>query len=123
MAHTTHTLALDDHWDVHLDGVGGIALAAQDIATPQNVANECRLFTNDAYIAQDDGIPHFLVELGQPAPPTSLFAAYLGIQARSVPQVAQVLGITVDAVDRETRTLTGSINFTTEDGQYVAIDI
>ena len=60
-----HTLLLDtDAWDLTLDSGGNIATGTGSYAIAQNVANAVRLFTNDAWYAPDEGIPHFMVELG-----------------------------------------------------------
>lgn len=140
MSHTTYTLRLDPDWDIILDGTGGIAVSggkraadsAADLstansansgaalATAQNVANECRLFTEDAYLARDKGIPHFLVELGQ-RQPESVLRSSLRRAALRVPDVAEVTGIALK--NAETRTLTGTIQFTTVAGEHVAIDL
>ena len=55
--HTRRTLTLTPKWDICLDPSGYIALTNGAIATAQNVANEARLFTNDAYFQQDKGTP------------------------------------------------------------------
>ena len=122
MVHTPYTLMLDDQWDITLNSVGGIATSLNAYSTAQNVGNECRLFTDDAYFAQDQGIPHFVLELGQRAP-ESLLRAYLRTSALRVPQVAEVTDVMLDSFDPETRTLRGSIQFTTEDGDNVRINI
>lgn len=142
MSHTTYTLRLDPDWDITLDGTGGIAVSggkrtansAADLstansgnsgtalATSQNVANECRLFTRDAYLAQDQGIPHFLVDLGQ-RQPESVLRSNLRRAALRVPDVAEVTDITLKDAGSEMRTLTGTIQFTTVAGEHVAIDL
>ena len=68
MPHTRKTLLLDEHWDITLTQSGRMAVALGDYATAQNVANECRLFTNDACFDQQRGIPYFLLALGQKLP-------------------------------------------------------
>jgi hypothetical protein len=115
MAHTRRTLLLTRDWDLTLDGVGRIALTDGDRATAQNVANEARLFTNDAYFIQDKGIPHFLVDLGRRVN-TSVLRSYLRRAALQVPDVKEVLSVEVLGFDPKTRTLTGDIQFTTMEG-------
>ena len=56
MAHTRKTLLLDSNWDLCLDKAGRIAVAEGPYATAQAVANECRLFTDDAYFEPQRGI-------------------------------------------------------------------
>lgn len=113
--HTRRTLLLTKDWDVTLDGSGRIALTGEDYATAQNVANECRLFTEDAYFIQDQGIPHFVVELGRRVN-TSLLRSYLRRAALTVPDVKEVLSVNIVNFDPKTRTLAGDIQFTTQEG-------
>jgi hypothetical protein len=113
--HTRRTLRLDLKWDLALDGAGGIALAGEDLATAQNVANEARLFTRDAYFTQDRGVPHFLVELGRRLNSVVL-RSYLRAAALSVPDVKEVLSVEISGLDPKTRTLSGDIQFTTVEG-------
>lgn len=94
MAHTRRTLLLTKNWDVTLDGVGRIALTGDDYATAQNVANESRLFTEDAYFIQDQGIPHFTIELGRRAN-NAVLRSYLRRAALQVPDVKQVLSVEI----------------------------
>ena len=64
--HTRRTLTLTQPgWDITLDAIGRIDVTSGDLATAQAVANDARLFTEDAYFVQDQGIPHYAVELGQ----------------------------------------------------------
>jgi hypothetical protein len=120
MAHTRRTLLLTKEWDLTLDGVGRIALAGDDYATAQNVANEARLFTEDAYFIQDKGIPHFLVDLGQRVN-NAVLRSYLRRAALQVPDVKEVLSVEVVGFDPKARTLTGDIHFTTEENSHGTI--
>lgn len=115
MAHTRRTLLLTKKWDVTLDGVGRIALTGEDFATAQNVANEARLFTNDAYFIQDKGTPYFITSLGLRAN-ASVVRSHLRRAALRVHDVKEVLSVRIDSVKQETRTLTGDIQFTTVEG-------
>ena len=114
--HTRHTLALDANWDLYLSQAGGIAVAAGAMATAQGVANECRLFTRDAYFEQDKGIPHKAVELGQKSPAPPLLRTLMRRQALRVPDVASVLGIEGEAFDRAARRLAGTLRSKTREG-------
>ena len=49
------SLLLNDKWDIFLSPSGDIALTDGLYCDAQNVANAVRLFTNDAYLAQDKG--------------------------------------------------------------------
>jgi hypothetical protein len=113
--HTRRTLLLTKDWDVTLDGAGRIALTGDDYATAQNVANEARLFTEDAYFIQDKGIPHFVIELGKRVN-NAVLRSYLRRAALRVSDVREVLAVHIISYDPKTRTLTGDIQFTTVEG-------
>lgn len=115
MAHTRRTLELTRVWDVTLDGSGRIALRGDELATAQNVSNEARLFKDDAYFIQDQGIPHFVIDLGRRVN-SSVTRSYIRRAALSVPDVAEVLSIEIFGVDPKTRTLTGEIKIKTVEG-------
>ena len=124
MAHTRRTLTLTPKWDICLDRSGRIALTRGAMATAQSVANEARLFTNDAYFQQDKGSPYFIFALGQRRVNPAVVRSYLRRAALRVRDVREVLSIRVDPVEIETRTLSGDIQFTTrEDSQDVTVPI
>jgi hypothetical protein len=103
-------------WDIKLTSSGRIALISDEAATAQNVANECRLFTDDAYFDQDSGIPYFVVALGEKLQNPTILNSYLRDAALLVEDVDDVTSITVSDVDPVTRVLTGEIQFTTIGG-------
>lgn len=114
--HSTRTLLLDKKtWDLTLDGVGRIALTSDEHATAQNVANEARLFTEDAYFIQDRGIPHFVIDLGRRVN-NAVTRSYLRRAALSVADVKEVLSVEITGFDPKTRTLTGDIQFSSVEG-------
>ena len=116
MAHTRRTFLLDRKtWDITLDGVGRITLAGDDYATAQNVANEARLFTQDAYFTQDQGVPHYLISLGRRTN-ASVLRSHLCRAALRVPDVKEVLAVEINSFNPKSRTLTGDIRFTTIKG-------
>lgn len=122
MAHTRKTLMLNDKWDLCLDKGGRIQAADGGYATAQNVANECRLFTNDAYFDQERGIPYYLIALGLKVSP-SVLRARLHDAALLVEDVAEVIEIKLDALDTETRRITGDIQFTSKEGENAAVNL
>lgn len=77
-------------WDLEL-GVSGDLDPTSTMAeyVAQTVANEWRLFKNDAYYFPQEGIPYFENVLGQ-RPPQALVEAYLITAARSVYGVDEV---------------------------------
>lgn len=122
--HKEKTLRLAEDWDLCKNGVGKICVVEKDTATVQNVANEVRLFTNDAYFAQDSGVPHFAVELGKRESALTLLRAHLRKAALRVAGVVLVSNVNVSALDTTTRKLTGVITIDTKGGEKnVSVDI
>ena len=140
MAHTRRTLFLNDNWDICLEPSSDfveyneageeisreprskIRVVEGGYATAQNVANECRLFTNDAYFDQERGIPYYLIALGHKVSP-SVLRSRLRDAALLVEDVAEVTEIKLDALDTETRRITGDIQFTSREGENAAINL
>ena len=123
MAHTRRTLKLDGDWDLRLTDAGDIAVCGGAEATAQNVANECRLFTRDAYFQQLKGVPHYLTTLGTKLPVRPLLRSYLRQAAGRVPDVREVLEIVMEDFDMERRKLSGIISFTTAEGENVSVNV
>ena len=122
MAHTRKTLLLDKNWDICLDKSGRISVADGAYATAQNVANECRLFTNDAYFEPDRGIPYYLIALGRKLSP-SVLRARLRDAAYLVEDVEDVTDVVLESLDTETRRVAGEIQFTSKEGEDAAVDL
>ena len=124
MSHTRRTLTLTRKWDLTLDGSGNIELTGGASATAQNVANEARLFTNDAYFIQDQGTPYFSKSLGQRTN-EAVVRSYLRRAALRVQDVKDVTNVIVDtSADVEARLLKGDIRFVTkEDFENVTVKI
>lgn len=109
-----HTLYLTpDNWDITLDSSGRLQTSANAYAIAQNVANAVRLFTNEAFFAMDEGIPHFDIELGKTRPALSVLRARMREAALNVEGVLDAQ-ITLD--DVQERKLTGEILLTVADG-------
>ena len=108
-----HTLYLTpDNWDITLDSSGRLQTSAAAYAIAQNVANAVRLFTNEAFFAQDEGIPHFEIELGDPRPALSVLRARIREAALNVEGVLDA-AVNLDGV--QDRRLTGEILLTVAD--------
>ena len=122
MAHTRKTLLLDKNWDICLDKSGRIAVADGPYATAQAVANECRLFTQDAYFEPDRGIPYYLIALGQKLSP-SVLRARLRDAAYLVEDVEDVTDVVLESLDTETRKVTGEIKFTSVEGENASVEL
>lgn len=119
MAQYGKTLTLDADWDLMLDSAGGLATSTGDYAVAQDVANACRLFTDDAFYNPERGIPHFLTDLGVKFSP-AVARAELQAAALSVQGVSSAKAVNLSAdVTGGTRTMTGDIQITTlNGGQY-----
>lgn len=122
MAHTRKTLLLDQQWDLTLDKSGRIAVAEGAYATAQNVANECRLFTQDAYFEPGRGIPYYLIALGRKLSP-SVLRARLRDAAFLVEDVEDVTDVVLESLDTETRKVTGEIQFTSKEGEDASVEL
>ena len=122
MAHTRKTLLLDSNWDLTLDKAGRIAIAEGAYATAQNVANECRLFTDDACFETERGIPYYLVALGRKLSP-SVLRARLRDAAMLVEDVEDVTEVVLESLDTETRRVTGEIQFTSREGENASVEL
>lgn len=122
MAHTRKTLLLDSNWDLCLDKAGRIAIAEGAYATAQAVANECRLFTDDAYFEPGRGIPYYLVALGRKLSP-SVLRARLRDAAMLVDDVEDVTEVVLESLDTETRRVTGEIQVTSREGENASIEL
>ena len=122
MAHTRKTLLLDKNWDICLDKSGRISIADGPYATAQNVANECRLFTQDAYFEPDRGIPYYLIALGRKLSP-SVLRARLRDAAYLVEDVEDVTDVVLESLDTETRKVTGEIQFTSKEGENASVEL
>jgi hypothetical protein len=121
--HTRHTLSLNAEWDIYLTDVGNIALTYGVYATAQNVGNECRMFTRDAYFQQQKGVPHYLVDLGSKLPAKPLLRSYLRQAALRVADVMSIDAIELEDFDKTARRLTGNIFFTTLEGENVDLSV
>ena len=122
MAHTRKTLLLDSNWDLCLDKAGRIAIAEGAYATAQAVANECRLFTDDAYFEPGRGIPYYLIALGRKLSP-SVLRARLRDAAMLVDDVEDVTEVVLESLDTETRRVTGEIQFTSREGENASVEL
>lgn len=114
------SLYLNDKWDITLDGAGNLATTSGRYCDAQNVANAVRLFTNDAYLAQTKGVPHFSLDLGVKPALSEVRAVY----REAALGVENIAAATVDIIglDTETRAMTGTITATSESGETVNVE-
>lgn len=107
-------------WDLELDVHGNIAISRDIYAIAQDVASACRVFLNDLYFNQSEGIPYLEEILGQSRYSLSLYRTQLEDQAKTVPEVASAQAILSTA---EGRVIVGRIEFTTTDGRNGALEL
>ena len=119
MAHTAKTALLTPNWDLQLTPEGNILLTSGALAIAQNLANEIRLWTNDAYFQQANGIAWKEVQLAKKLD-SSVLAQIIHEAGNRVSGVKYVDSVTVTAVDEESRTLHGEITITTESGETLS---
>lgn len=119
MSHTAKTALLTPNWDLQLTPEGNILLTSGALAIAQNLANEIRLWTNDAYFQQANGIAWKEVQLAKKLD-SSVLAQIIHEAGNRVSGVKSVDSVTVTAVDEESRTLHGEITVTTESGETLS---
>lgn len=108
------SLMLDPNtWDLRVDEYGLIVTCEGPYAIAQNVANAIRLFTKDAWFAQEKGIPHYQVELGK-KPPYALLRTWIINTALSIAGVADARVTWLEFTDE--KVLTGNVLLTLKDG-------
>lgn len=113
------TLYLDpETWDLAVDAGRNIALATDQYATAQTVANACRLWTGEAPYNAERGIPYETEILGQqPAP--RLLASWFQGEAETVPGVESVVAVL--QFDGTDRSLGGQLQCTLTDGTVINV--
>lgn len=113
------TLYLDpESWDLTVDASRNIALATDQYATAQSVANACRLWSGEAPFNADRGIPYETEILGkQPSP--RLLANWYETESETVPGVQSALAVL--QFGRESRQLNGQIQVTLTDGTVINV--
>lgn len=109
-----YTLVLDDNWDITLNDDGKILVSTGPYAIAQKCANAVRLFTKDAYFAQQKGIPHFNTELGK-NPDVGIPVLTNRIRS-AVMNVEGVSDCQVSLFNTDGRILGGIVSITTTDG-------
>lgn len=114
------SLLLSDKWDIFLSPSGDITLTEGLYCDAQNVANAVRLFTNDAYLAQDKGVPHFAVDLGF-MPMFSVVRWRFRKAAVNVENIAEA-EVTITNITEE-RALEGYIEAVTDAGESLRVEM
>lgn len=110
------SLFLNTNWDIGLDSSGNPETTSGLYCDAQNVANAVRLFTKDAYLAQNKGVPHFSLDLGV-VPALSEVRSWYRKTAKSVENIRSA-SVEITAVDKETRTLRGTITAISGNGEF-----
>lgn len=116
------SLYLDpDKWDITINNNGDLVTTSGLYCDAQNCANAIRLFTKDAFLARNKGVPHFELDLGR----MPVFSAVRSVYRKNARAVENIRDAVIQnlRVDNDTRTLKGIIIATTEDGQNVSVEI
>lgn len=114
MAHENKTALLDPNaWDLQLTPEGNILLISGNLAIAQNLANEIRLWTNDAYFQQKNGINWKEAQLAKSLD-TTVLSQVIREAGNRTQGVQSVDSVTVTEFDEENRILHGEITITTE---------
>ena len=109
-----------DKWDITLDGAGDISTTSGRYCDAQNIANAVRLFTQDAYLRQRQGVPHFSLDLSVKPSLSEVRAVYRDT-ALAVENIADAK-VDIYGLDTETRAMTGKITATRENGETVSVE-
>lgn len=112
---------LNNKWDLTLSGGGDIATISGEYCDAQNVANATRLFTNDAYLARQKGLPHFGLDLA--VMPVLSDVRYEYKKAAEAVENIQSASVEITGIDSDTRALTGVIYLTTKTGNNFNVEI
>lgn len=111
---------LPDTWDLTLDVSGNIAIASDQYARAQSVANKCRVFIKDMYYSQGEGIPYLESIMGKNRFSLSMYRTYLEDAAMAVDGVVTARAELSTANDRVVR---GRIIFTDRTGREGVIGL
>lgn len=116
------TIKLGKDWDLSLDANGQLAVLSSKEAVAQTVANRCRLFVRDASFNYDEGVAYFDTTLGTRVQ-TAFLSSELRREAEQVEGVTEVVSVTIDQLDLDTRTIKATIVCLCEDSENVFIEI
>jgi hypothetical protein len=115
-----NTLLLDlTNWDLVLDSLGNIALAAQPYSLAQDVASAVKVFKGEVWYDTTIGIPYFEQILGN-TPPLPLFKEFMINQSLTVPDVVSA-SVVIKSINE--RALEGQIHFVDVNGNEQTISI
>lgn len=120
MSHTDKTALLNPTtWDLRLTPEGNIFLVSGSLAIAQNLANEIRLWKNDAYFQQENGIDWKEAQLAKKLD-ISVLSQLIHEAGRRTNGVRSVDSVEVTEFNQETRTLHGEITITTEQDETIS---
>lgn len=119
MPHTNKTALLNPTWDLQLTPEGNILLTNGALAIAQNLANEIRLWTNDAYFQQQNGIDWKEAQLAKSLD-TTVLSQVIREAGNRTAGVRSVDSVEVKEFNQETRILHGEITITTEQEETIS---
>lgn len=112
-------LFLNENWDIELTDHGTLKTVENAYAIAQKVANEVRLFKQDAYFNQLSGIAHFNIDLGH-LPSEALLAQKIREKACNVAGVTEATVVFTSLVNRK---LAGYITLKLTSGDIFNVEI
>lgn len=117
MAHSANTFALSKDWNFIVQADGQLQLITGLQAIAQNVANEIKLFTRDAWSAFDEGNDWFNIQLGKSAQRVATSSA-LRRSALRVAGVDDVKSVEITEFDPSRRVLHAVVKIEALGQQY-----
>lgn len=116
------TPELTADWDLQLGSDGSLKMLSGTAGIAQNVACACRCFRRGCFFFQDYGIDWFSDALAQKFQ-RSLIASRVMEKALTVQGVESVNSVSIAGLDSESRSVTGEVKITTQDGENVAAQL
>jgi hypothetical protein len=116
------TLLLDvGLWDLTLDALGNIAVAAPPYALAQDVASACRTVLGEVYYNTLLGVDYFGLIFGL-TPPAAIFQEQFVAAALTVPSVVAATCV-IEAYSAATREAQGQVTFTDSQHQIQTVGL
>jgi hypothetical protein len=113
------SLLLNDNWDIGITSSGELATVSGPYCDAQNVANAIRLFTNDAYLNTQKGVPHFNLDLGvEPS-----MSAVRSVYRKTARAVDNIRNVNVNNIFRKQRSIAGFLTVENETGTTINIEL
>lgn len=113
------SLLLNNNWDIAITSSGELATVSGAYCDAQNVANAIRLFTNDAFLDTQKGVPHFALDLGVEPSMSAVRSTY----RKTAKAVENIKNVNVNNVIRKNRSIVGFLTVENETGTTLNIEL